>query len=192
MKSCSLLLLITLLVGSCDSYVEQDHSGEQKTPKADSIEKSDFFPVTEYLYGQITEIKSSGINPVKIEGKDSTWLKIEELEKEFAEFLEPRIDSMHFSALFRESKFLDQTIDAYTFSYDPRGNLPDSVSIKRWDVYVDPATNKVKRIFMVKGIQNNALQLTWQSGRGCKLRYFKDTPSEGMILEKEIEIIWRF
>ena len=155
-----------------------------------------FFPVTAYIKGQIFEIKRRGINPLKIieQGNrtDSLWLPIETLNKEMADFLEPVIDTVNLMALFSETKFLDQTLNAYTFTYDPKKELPDSMPLKHWDVYVDPGKNTIQRIYMVKKAGNKTLQLTWLNDISCRIITIGEDNKGNDAVEKEVLIKWDF
>ena len=108
----------------------------------------------------------------------------------FAEpFLHPVIDSAGMQSLFSERSFLDQTINSVTLSYDPTGNLPDSLQLRRWDVYIDPQKNTVTRIYMVKEMNNNNLhqtwQLTWRSGKWCKITTIIEQPGKPTATKEE-------
>ncbi|MBC7867946.1 MAG: hypothetical protein H7X88_10485 [Gloeobacteraceae cyanobacterium ES-bin-316] len=155
-----------------------------------------FFPVTNYIYGQIEAIKDMGVNPIKIDSTanklDTTWLKIEDFAESFKEFVNPQIDSLNLVPFFEESKFADQTIDAYTFTYTPSKALPDSILLLKWDVYISPATNTVKRVFIVKRTQTGKeLQLTWQSDKWCKIVTIVNK-EEKQFIESEQTIKWNF
>ena len=170
---------------------------KEKEKIAPEKETEGFFPVSSYLKGQIVEIIQKGVNPLKyttVNGHtDSIWLKTEELNEVFKEFLHPEIDSANLTALFSEKKFMDRSIDAFTFTYDPIGKLPDSMTLSHWDVYVDPTTENVKRIYMLKNISpNKMLQLTWQSNKWCKLTTIVDLPNGTSSVEKEEKITWDF
>lgn len=165
--------------------------------KKDSVEKQSFFPVTNYIKGQLYEIKNKNINPLKYttvnNHTDSAWLKIEGLETAVKEFLYPEIDSVNLISLFTETKFADQTLDAYTFTYDATVLLPDTMTLKHWDVYIDPATNNVKRIYLVKTIEKNkTLQLTWQSNEWCKITTIITDKNGVSSVVKEEKITWDF
>jgi hypothetical protein len=124
---------------------------------------------------------------------DSSWIKMEDLDKEVALFLEPQIDTTNMVSLFSEKKFLDQTINAYTFTYDPSGQLPDTFMLQRWDVYVDAVTNKVKRIYMVKKLSDTkTVQLTWQSDKWCKIVTIATDKEGKASVEREVLIKWDF
>ena len=91
--------------------------------------------------------------------------------------------------------FFDQTINAYTFSYDPIDKLPDTLQLKRWDVYIDPKKNTIKRIYIVKEINKNStpqtMQLTWKSNQWCKITTI--TEMEGKPTDiKVVEMKWGF
>ena len=163
----------------------------------DTLEKQKFFPVTDYLEGEIYNIKKSGVNPLKYttvnDHTDSVWIKIEELDSVVAEFLHPRIDSANLVTLFSGKSFLDQSLNAVTFTYDAALVLPDSMKLKHWDVYIDPKTSKVKRIYMVKEIdKTKTLQLTWVNGQWCKITTIGTDVNGVMKVEKEEKLIWDF
>ena len=178
-----------LIISSCKWKQQQVATPEK--PQAGT-----FFPVTTFLKGQIFTLKDKGINPVKfttVNGKtDSVWLKVEQIESSVAPFLEPLIDTANLIDTFQESNFLDQTINAFTFSYDPKITLPESYKLRRWDVYVNPETNRVNRIYMVKKEnEHTTLQLTWQTNKFCKMIWIKDSTGQPKI-EKEVLINWDF
>lgn len=181
---------ITIIL-SCNTKphkVQNNYSEEKDTAV--------FFPVTNYIKGQINEIVKKGINPIKIlsteKKADSVWLKVSEFDAAFREFVQPEIDSNNLLTYFTESKFADQTLDTYTFTYAPNGNLPDSISLKRWDVYIDRVTNNVKRIYIVKQNRDKELQLTWQSGKWCKTVCIANDKSGKQFIEYEETIKWSF
>ena len=163
-----------------------------------NIEKNQkFFPVTAYLKGEIYNIKKAGINPLKFttinNQTDSLWLKIEELDTAVSEFLHPEINDTNLISLFTEKSFLDQTINAVTFTYDATISLPDSMLLKHWDVYIDPQSNNVKRIYLVKEIsKSKTLQLTWVSNKWCKITSIITDEKGVSKIEKEEKLIWDF
>src|SRR3981189_348758 len=82
-------------------------------------EKLNFFPVTSFIKGQIFEINEKKLTPIKyttINGHmDSVYIKFETLNDQLKEFLQPEIDSANLVNFFTETKFADQTINAFTF-----------------------------------------------------------------------------
>jgi hypothetical protein len=194
MKIIISLLAFSIFLYSCNDSGKQPAGHSSVT---DTAEKQRFFPVTAYLKGQIFNLKKSGINPLKYttvnDRTDSVWLKIEELDTALQEFLQPEIDSANLISLFTEKSFMDQSIDAVTFTYDATAILPDSMKLKHWDVYIDPKSNKVKRIYMVKDVdKNKTLQLTWIGNQWCKIvSIVTDEKGESKI-EKEEKFILDF
>mgnify|MGYP003454644399 FL=1 len=88
---------------------------------------------------------------------------------------------------------MDQSIDAITLTYEPISILPDSFKLSRWDIYIDPKSNKVKRVYMVKEVApTRTLQLTWVSNQRCKIvSIITDDKGESKI-EKEEKFILDF
>ena len=153
---------------------------------------TNFFPVTSFLKGEIYGIKTGGITPIKrtyIGTKmDSLFLKEAEFETSFAAFLSPTIDTSNLKNIFTEKKFLDQTLNAFTFTYDPTDGKENDFAFTHWDVYVDPETNKVRRVYLTKKVDaETQLLLTWQSGKWCKIVTVKN---ESIV--KEEKISWTY
>jgi hypothetical protein len=162
----------------------------------DTTTIDNYFPVTNYILGEIEHIKSLSLNPLMIVSSnnktDSTWLQLQDLEKVMQPFLTPVIDTANMKALYRESQFEDPTLNNYTWSYEPYKILPDSFTLKRWDVYVNPQQNRVSRVYWVKNITPDLQQqLTWNSGKSCKILEIRDNKGDFKI-ERETIIKWDF
>jgi hypothetical protein len=180
---------------SCTDSGKQDAHAVSKGKE--TAEQQPFFPVTAYLKGEIYNIKKSGINPLKYTTQnnrtDSVWLKIEEIDDVVQEFLKPEIDSVNLTALFTEKSFFDQSINAVTFTYEPIVKLPDTLKLRHWDVYIDPESNKVKRIYLLKETdKTKTLQLTWLSGQWCKIVSIITDEKGSSKIEKEEKLVWDF
>ncbi|MFZ1528640.1 MAG: hypothetical protein WAT19_07815 [Ferruginibacter sp.] len=193
-------LCFYLYTPGCSSPEQQD-AGNPPVPASAEIARdssvTNFFPVTTFLKGQIAEIKSGGVNPLKKTKKglrsDSAWMKMEELDAELAEFLHPLIDTANLVSSFEQKSFLDQTVNAFTFTYDPKATLPDSMELRHWDVYVNPETNKVTRIYIIKKkAGNRQLQLTWQNGQKAKIVSISIDAGGKPVVEHETSITWNF
>jgi hypothetical protein len=185
------LIAAVFLVSSCSNATE-----EKKTAANNVVEeKPGFFPVTSYLKGQIREIKEKGITPIKYvtinNHTDSVFVTFAQLDEVMKEFLHPVIDTANLIPFFTESKFLDQSINAFTFTYEPKPQVPDSILLTHWDVYIEPEVSKVKRVYLVKkGGGNKTLQLTWQSNQWCKTTTIITNPDGTSAVEKEEKISW--
>lgn len=189
-----ILFALPLLATSCNNPSAVPVNVPQQNKTAINTE---FFPVTNFIKGQILEMGRNGINPLKITSSgnkvDSAWLKIEELNVAFEDFLSPIIESSNLHSFFKENKFLDQTLHTYTFTYEPLTQLPDSIKLQRWDVYINPDNNSVKRIYMEKNITPvKKLLLTWQSNQWCRIVTVTVDASGKELIKKEEEIKWSF
>lgn len=190
------LLILIFLAGSCS----EERSTTAETKGIDSSLNQTFFPVTEYIRGQLSEIDSLPVTPLKIisyNGRhDSMWMKKEDIRAFAKPFLSPEIDSVNLKDLFTEKSFLDQTIDAFTFSYDPKDVLPDTLQLKRWDVYIDPKKNSIKRIYIIKETNNagvkQTIQLTWKSDQWCKITTITESENNQPPQVREELMKWDF
>ncbi len=192
-KPVSLLIAITIIAASCNN---NNNSTTDKPVKV-AEEEEKFFPVTSYIKGQIFDIKQKGVTPLLYitsgNKTDSVMIKLDELENYTKEFLQPVIDSTNLIKWYTESKFLDQTINAYTFTYDLSSPQNDSLKLMHWDVYVDPETGKVKRLYMLKKTGNGkTLQLTWLNNEWFKIITIANNPDGSTSVEKEEKISWNY
>ncbi len=168
-------------------------------PEKNTEEIQSIFPVTDFLLGQLNEIDSLPITPLKItivgDKKDSLWFKNVDVRKFAAPFLHPVIDSVSMSNYFAEKSFMDQTINAITLSYDPKARVPDSIKLNHWDVYLDPQKNDVRRIYLVKeeniNGESRTTQLTWNVNKWCSVRTIVQQQNKLPIVKEEI-MKWDF
>jgi hypothetical protein len=188
---------IVILLNACNNSNTAVKIVPVGTDTTSLKERPNFFPVTAYLKGQIYYIKERGITPIKYttinNHTDSVMIKFEQLDGLLTEFLEPVIDSANLTDIYTETKFLDQTIGAFTFTYDVKKQLPDSLQLLHWDVYVDEETGKVKRIYMVKKSPGNkTLQLTWLNNQWSSITTIGLKPDGTTTVEKEEKISWDY
>ncbi len=187
-------IITALFIFSCNNAKTNTETASNAFSELDTtINFPTIFPVGEFLKGQIMEIKKSNARLLKItvnNGKsDSIWLKKEQLDVLFNEFYTPLIDSASYSPFFKESKFFDQSINAITLTYDVENNLPDTIPWKHWDIYIDPESNQVKRIFLVKKIAPDKIrQLTWLPGKSCR----GITIINNSSTEDEVTVKWSY
>ncbi len=192
LKTFSFFAITTIILISCNQKRNVQFQ-QQVAP-----DQNNFFPVTQYIRGQIKELDSLPVTPLKIStinGKsDSAWIKKENIKAFVQPFLYPVIDSLTLHNYFTERSFLDQTINAVTFSYDPVKPLPDTMQVKHWDVYADPEKGKIKRIYIVKQLNTDpmqTMQLTWNSDKYCKITTITEKPNLPPEIKEE-ELIWNF
>lgn len=193
MKNIFSLFTITLLLLSCKDLDKRIYATNKKGITTMQL----FFPVTSFIKGEIYTIKKNGINPLKYttinDRTDSVWLKVEDIDTALSAFLQPEIDTTNLNKFFTEQSFLDKSINAITLTYEASVALPDTMELTNWDVYIDPNTNNVKRIYMVKQInKSTVLQLTWMTNQCCKIVTIV-TDEKGLSkIKKEEKIIWDF
>ncbi|MEP7252062.1 MAG: hypothetical protein ABI683_06770 [Ginsengibacter sp.] len=191
----AVIIISALFCGACHQKEEK----ETTTPQPISEELVSFFPVTEYFLGQLNELDTMPVTPLQIifhdDKSDSIWLKRKDIRNLAKPFLTPVIDSVTLSKFFAGKSFLDQTVNAFTFSYDPKGQLPDSIKLKHWDVYVDPQKNNVSRVYMVEEDKLNGVplttQLTWESGKWFSVRTIEYPPGKEPVVKEQI-LKWSF
>jgi hypothetical protein len=192
MKVCSFLFTIIVLA-SCNNSTTEKPVIENNAPQ----EKISFFPVTNYLKGQLLDIKEKGILPKKYttikNHTDSATLNFIQLDGIVAPFFTPEIDTANLIPYYTESKFNDQTLDAFTFTYEPKPTIPDTIPLLRWDVYIDRKTSNVKRVYLIKKIsQNKTLQLTWLTNNWCKMVTIGTDANGKQQVEREEKILWAY
>ena len=159
-----------------------------------------FFPVSSFLKGQLIALDSLPITVLRIvtiKGKsDSFWIKKESVPPLLEDFFTQEINATNLIALFKESKFNDEGVDAITYTYEPKAALPDSIQLKHWDVYVKLQTGRVKRVYMVKQVKQGSeiftLQLTWVTDKWAKIVTILNKPAGESELIKEEQFVWGF
>ena len=112
---------------------------------ASSEENEVFFPVTEFLKGQIAEIKEKGVTPLRYFKKgdkiDSSWLNMNELNQHFTDFLLPEIDSVKLSTFYTAKRFYDQTLNEITLTYEAKQPDFKNLNWTGWNVYINGITS---------------------------------------------------
>jgi hypothetical protein len=136
------------------------------------------------------------LKTVTVNGKtDSAWLGRESIRAFASPFLSLVIDSPSVSSYFSAKSFLDQTIHAFTLTYDANNNLPDTITLHHWSVYIDPQTNQVQRIYLVKENTSDSdgitTQLTWKVNEWCSIRTIMEKPGSGPDIKEE-KLTWDF
>ena len=192
----ALSVILLLCIFSCNN---NDKEKGDKLIVSNTEDSQSYFPVTEFLLGQLKEIDSLPVTPLKIitdgDKKDSVWMKKKDIRPFATAFLEPVIDSASMEKYFGEKSFMDQTINAVTLTYDPKIQLPDSIKLNHVDVYIDPGKNKVQRVYMVKEEVKNdesvVTQFTWKVNEWCSIRTIKQLPGKAPEVKEEM-MKWDF
>ncbi len=203
MKKLFSLSLIICFVISCSNNENKQSAtvagARAGTANVDSI-KSTFFPVTSFLKGQMILLDSTPVTILQItivdKKTDSSWIKKEKLKPLLQPFIADIIDKENLTAFFKESKFNDQSTDAITFTYEPKIPLPDSIALRHWDIYIQPETGTVKRVYIIKQVKENngvfTQQLTWRSNKWAKIVTIANKADGSSIIQNETKWVWDF
>ena len=194
-KYCLAAITLLIFLGCSNNNKRADASAIDSKNKIDS-----FFPVTSFIKGQILVLDSLPVNPLQLtisaKKNDSVWITKKELKPLLQPFLTPVITETNLTKYFKETRFNDQTLNAITFTYDPVGILPDSIALRHWDIYINPETGFVTKIYLVKQFTENnqslTQQLTWQTDKQAKISTIVNKPDGNMELVKEVLFIWNF
>lgn len=194
------LAITTLILSTLICCTQKKQSKTFVDQNTDKEKIDSFFPVTSFLKGELATIDSLPITPLyKIsikEKTDSQWLKKEDLRKMLQPFVSEEINETNLVTLFKESKFSDLSLNAITFTYDPIVKLPDSLQLRHWDVYVNPETGIVSKIYLIKTYTENkkniTQQLTWQTGLWAKIVSIENKADGSAEILKEETFIWSF
>ena len=188
MRNCNFILIFVCLIASCS----QKNSENSTADKSDA--DASFFPVGNYLLGDIESIKHQGISPKYIHVKnsisDSTFLQLQQVDSCLSDFLIPLIDSISLSSMAKETKFYDENIESFTLSYDIQNTNFAKTPWRKWDVYINPETQKVDRLFLVKTISDSTIaQLTWIPKSFAKIVVINNRNSS---IVEEKTFIWNY
>ena len=193
-KYCFIAIALVLL--SCTS----NHKQPATPNDADEKKTDSFFPVTSFIKGQLTILDSLPVTPLQIttiKGKtDSAWISKQVLRSDLQPFITPEIGGTNFIKYFKETRFVDQTLHAVTFTYDLINKIPDSIPLRHWDVYIDPETGNIMKVYIVKDLKEKdqifTQQLTWQTNKMAKISTILNKPDGNMELLKEVVFMWGF
>lgn len=175
-------------------------TAEQPAPAINETRKDSFIPVTSFIKGQLRSFDSLLVTPLHTttinDKTDSVWLKQQALIPLLKDFLSPEIKESNLIQFFKQTSFNDQTINAITFTYDPSTTLPDSISLRHWDVYIEPESGKISKIYLVKQ-QNEkegsiTRQLTWKTDKWASINTILNKPDGTTVLLKAEKFIWNF
>jgi hypothetical protein len=182
---------------SCNDSATYSTPGANDQALTDPDANVQFFPVTSFIKGQVAQIRAAGVNPMKViiqHGRsDTTWIKTENFDATFREFLTPVIDTANLVNYYTEDRFEDQTIGAFTLMYTSKYPKPDSLNLQSWIVYISPETNKVTKIYILKEANEKVeLQLTWDTDKSCKIVTLATGRDGNQFIKKEEIIYWTF
>jgi hypothetical protein len=195
MKNIVFYFLGMIMIEGCNNGNKE----QSNTAETDSTQVL-FFPVTSFIKGQMLQFDSLQLTPLQIVTQqkkvDSNWIKKENMQALLKDFISTEINSSNLLSYFTASKFNDQSTNAITFTYNPKKALPDSISLRHWDVYITPQTGQVRKVYMVKQIQINdssyTQQLTWETDKSARITTILNMPNGVSNIVKDEKLIWKF
>jgi hypothetical protein len=136
-------------------------------------EKANFIDVASYLKGQLAYLDTVPFAILKTSLKDtvytdSVFITKEQLRSVVDAYLLPQLEKEAFENSFEESSFMDAGINTITLTYNA---LDKSLPLQRVDVYVNPETQQIKRLYLVRQQQikdtSVSQQLLWNHNSSC-------------------------
>jgi PBP1b-binding outer membrane lipoprotein LpoB len=165
-----LLILVSFLLVNCKNQPHEEVQPEKKE------EKNNFFPLQDFIRGEITNVDSLPIGILKYSvhdnKTDSSYIKPAEFNRLAQEFLPPELDSNVFKREFSESSFYDETTKSLTFTYSTKNK---SLQLQRADILATLGDRfaKVKSVYMEnvdKMHDTNILKkMFWQAGKSFQV-----------------------
>lgn len=187
----SFLLLFSLCTAACTSN-KKTREQSSNTDSLTVIQRDTIpvFPVTDYLLGQISILEQSPVTLLQTtqdnQAIDSVWYQREDARRLAKPFLSPVIDSFSLQKYFTGNSFIDQTINAVTLTYTPLSANSPVDGLREINVYINPQSNEVTRIYLLKEKGDTTIQLTWKSGDWFSIR----TISGSKATEEKVK--WNF
>jgi hypothetical protein len=149
-------LIFVLWLAACGN---KKHTPEQEAAA------QPFFPIADYINGQLQEVKKKDAKIVRyttINGVTSSKpVEFSDMQKEAAQFTSPDITQPPLSKNYKEASFADQSVPNITLTYSTQNR---SLEIQRVDVILEPdpeASDKVKTIYFEKQKGNRPVKLLW-------------------------------
>ena len=178
-----------LVFASCNNNNEAAPDEKALAPKS-------FFPISEYVKGEIRIVDSMPIGImkkiIKANSRDSSFIERPEFHALASEFTASALDKPNLEAKYTEHSFLDETTGYYTFTYEP---LEADAPYQRIDVLVKPgsSTDKVSSIYLQRSsIQNDTFineRLYWKANTSFTITKEKKYKDQNPVVE-QIMVIW--
>jgi hypothetical protein len=192
----SALIAIIWLMASCKDNTPQNNKSTA-TEKDSAIAQPSFFPVPDYIGGQLRIIDSLQLPlsmDVTVNGKTvSRKATTSDLQKWAQNFLHPNISDPALKKFYTETNIADQSIPSVTLIYStPNDTLP----VQKINVFIkpDPVQNDkvtgvyIEKIFKRKDTVFNQ-KLYWKTGKNMQVITEKKIKNTTLPVE-QIKIIW--
>jgi len=197
MKYTLFILIAGLLITSCNNNTPIPTAN---TEIKDSIEAPhDFFPVPDYIGGQLKIIDSLKLpisKTVIINNNSKLSVATDKELTELAQnFRQPDINEPSLKKSYKETSIADQSVPSVTLIFS---TADTTLSIQKINVYVkpDPIENdKVTGIYMEKAFSRNdtsfSQKLYWKTGKNMQVITEKKIKGKALPVE-QVKITWGY
>jgi len=195
MKYIIVAFAIALLMIACNNSSKPVTAG---AGTKDSTAEQEFFPVPEYVGGQLTIIIDSFRYPltktITIGGKSQLSAATDEELRQWAGyFRQPDISDPAIRKFYKETSIADQSNASVTLDY---ASVNTSLPVQKIDVYIkaDPVNNdKVTGVYIEKNFSRNDTsfnqKLYWKTGKNMQVITEKKVKDKLLPLE-QVKITW--
>jgi len=190
-----IFLILTICTIACNNSSTDSGIGDSTSPRRDSVKQEPYYPIKEYIAGQIAYVDST---PLAIEQityldnkkTDSVIIDRNTFKKLAAEFLEPDLNVASIKPLYEENSYNDLTINTITFNYTTKNK---TLELQQADVLLNPENNKVKTVIFRKNRTSGdtaiSLNGLWTNNMNFQLNY-SYLLKDGKGFTKQVKIIW--
>lgn len=158
---------------------------------AAETEAKNFIDVSGYLKGQLAYLDTVPYAFLKLTltdtvYSDSVYITKKEVNEMANLFLVKDLEKKELENNFDETSFLDGTLNTLTLTYQPKNT---SAMIQRVDVYVNPETEQIAKIYIVRKNDLAIQQLLWKHNSSFTL--ITSTADKQNIQKAKTEkVIW--
>jgi hypothetical protein len=172
MRLLATLFLISLL-SACNNEAEND-----------DISKT-FFPIKGNIEAELKKLDTIPIAILKYSSNnglpDTSLFDKQEFKKVAAELYSPDISSKDLKKYYRESVFMDNTINAIIMSYTTSEKEP---VVRKIEVMIQPETERVRSIYVEKQEGQTLRKMIWTPGRNLQVITIVNEGPENIKTEK--------
>jgi hypothetical protein len=171
-------------------------SDKPEAPKSDASPPKSYFPISEYVQGQIMTVDSLPVGILKKftsgKTKDSAFIGHNEFHQLASDFTGQDLTKENLEKNYTEHSFMDESTGFFTFTYQP---LKTDAPFQRIDVLVKPGANsdKVRSIYLERSRKINDTvvneRLYWKSDASFSITKEKIYKEQTPIIQ-QLQVIW--
>jgi hypothetical protein len=194
MKNRFLAFMLAFVIIGCSDEIPAEN--ETATGSDTAIAAKQFFPILDYLRGEVRIVDSSGTAIKRytvVDGKaDSGYIQTDQFKKIVKEFLPAELSKENFEKYYTESSFFDQSTQTSTFTYSTKN---DDLEFHRIDVLVQGSASydKVSSVYMEKFAGDNdssvIKKVLWKGGESVIINS-ETVVGNGPPIVRQERLIW--